>query len=80
MSKIRNTGITGKWGFRHTYNVATAAQKDFRNYSLWTCSHIMAILRNKNKNTDFLDDFSLIVSLRFEAQTFALLNIGDFID
>ena len=29
--KIRNTGITDKWGFRHTCYVATASQnlKDF---------------------------------------------------
>ena len=51
-----STGITDKWGFRHTCYVATAAQNlnDFRNSNLWTCSHIMVILRSQNKNTEFL--------------------------
>ena len=37
MPKIRNTGITDKWGFRHTCYVATAAQnlKDLHNSSLY---------------------------------------------
>ena len=44
MSKLRNTGITDKRGFPHPCYVATATQnlKDFRNSSLWTCSHIKA--------------------------------------
>ena len=56
MSKIRNTGITGKWSFRHTCYVATATQnsKDFRNSSQWTCSHHMFMLNSKDKNTDCL--------------------------
>ena len=49
MSKIRNTGITDKWGFRHTCYVATAAQylKDFRNSILWTCSNLIAIIKRQ---------------------------------
>ena len=37
MYKIRNTGLT---------DIATAIQnvKDFRSSSLWTCSHLMALL------------------------------------
>ena len=57
-SKIRNTGITDKWAFRHTSYVVTAAQylKDFRNCSLWTWSHLMTIiLSSQNKNTDDLN-------------------------
>ena len=58
MSKIRNTGITGKWNFRHACYVATAAQnlKDFHNSSSWTCSHrlIMDLLESQNINIDFL--------------------------
>ena len=52
MSKIRNTGITDQW---HTCYVVTATQnvKDLRNSSLWTCSHLMAILRSQNENTNF---------------------------
>ena len=50
MSKIRNTGITDQWGFRHPCYVATASQylKDFHNSSLWPCSHVMNISRNEN--------------------------------
>ena len=41
-----------------------AAQKlKKRSSSLWTCLHHMVILRSQNKNTDFFDEFSLIVSL-----------------
>ena len=65
MSKIRNTAITDKWGFRHTCYVATATQnlKDFHNFSLRTCLHLLVKLRSQNIFFDFLDDFSLIVSL-----------------
>ena len=65
MAKIRNTEITDKWCFRHTCHFATVSQnvKDFQNSSLWTCSHLMDILRSQHKNTDFFHDFSLIVSL-----------------
>ena len=67
MSKIRNTGINDKWGFRHTCYVATAAQniKDFRNANLWTCSHPMAILRSRDKNTDFFMILALLCQFRF---------------
>ena len=55
MSKIRYAGITDKRGFRHTCYVATTAQnlKDDRNSGLWTCLHLMAILRSQSENTDF---------------------------
>ena len=38
MSKIRNMGITDKWGFRHTCYIATAAQnlKDFKRLQFWS--------------------------------------------
>ena len=47
MSKIRNTGIADKGGFRHSCCVATATEnlKDFRNSRLLSCSHHMAILK-----------------------------------
>ena len=61
MSKIKNTGITDKWGFRYTFYVATAALKDFCNYSLWRCLHLMPILRSQYKNADFL---MILASLR----------------
>ena len=35
--------------------------KNLRNSSLWTCWHIMDMLRNQNKN----GNFGLIVSLEF---------------
>ena len=56
MSKITNTGITDKWGLRHTSYVALATQnlKDFRNSSLWTSSNIMDISRSKNKILAFV--------------------------
>ena len=55
MSEIRNTGITAKRGFRHIFDVATAAEnvKDFHNSSLWTCSHLMDILKSQNKKHVF---------------------------
>ena len=51
MSKIRNTGITDKWGFLHACYVATATQKfkDFQNSSVWINSHIMDISRSEKK-------------------------------
>ena len=67
MSKIRYTGITYKQGFRYTCYDATTTQnlKDFRNSSLWTCSHIMDIhvLKSQNKNDDFDDFWPDIVAL-----------------
>ena len=56
MSKISYMGITDKWGFWHTCYVVPAAQniKEFRHSSIWTCSHIIVILRSQHKNTDFL--------------------------
>ena len=74
MSKIKNTWITDKRDFRHTCYVATAAQnlKDFCNSSLWTCSHLMAILKSQNKNTIFLDNFSLIVPHKVRKNTIPL--------
>ena len=56
MSKIRNTGITDKWGFPQACHVATAVQnlKDFSKSSQWTWSHLMAILRRRNRKPDFL--------------------------
>ena len=50
MSKIRNTRITVKWGFRHTCYVTTAAQ----NLNDSRSSHLMAKLRSQHKNTYFL--------------------------
>ena len=49
MTKTRNTETTAKWGFRHPRNVATATQhlNDFRNSSLWTCSHTGHIMKPK---------------------------------
>ena len=45
MFKLRNTEITDKRGFPQPCYVATATQnlKDFRNSSLWTCSHIKEV-------------------------------------
>ena len=66
MSKIRNKGITDKWCVRHICYAATATQnlKDFRNFSRWTYSHLMETNQGaENKNTEFFDDISLIVSL-----------------
>ena len=53
MSEMQNAGITAKW---HPCYVATVTQnlKYFRNSIIWTISHVMAILRGQNKNTDFL--------------------------
>ena len=46
---------------RYTRYVATATQnvKVFRNFGIWTRSHIMDILGSQNKN----GDFGLMVSL-----------------
>ena len=50
MFKIRNTGITDKWDFRHTSYVATATQhlKDLPNSSLWTFSDVIDLSRSEN--------------------------------
>ena len=67
--------MTDKWGFRHTCYVATSAQNlnDFHNSSLWTCSHLMAILRSQNKNTDF---FMILASLcRFNVPNYRSIII-----
>ena len=55
MPKIRNTGITDKWDFCHTYYIAIAIQnlKESHNSSLWTCSHIMDLSRSENKMLAF---------------------------
>ena len=67
MSKIRNTGITDKWGFRHTCYVASAAQnlKDLHNCSLLTCSHLMAILKSLNNTTDFVMILAWLCRFKF---------------
>ena len=67
MSKIRNTGITDKWGFRHTCYVASAAQnlKDLHNSSLLTCSHLMAILKSRNNNTHFVMILAWLCRFKF---------------
>ena len=54
MFKLRNTGKTDKRGFPHPFYVATTTQnlKDFRNSSLWTCSHIKEV--GQNEIIDFL--------------------------
>ena len=43
MFKIRNTGITDKQGFQYTCYIATSTEnlKEFRNASVWTCSHTL---------------------------------------
>ena len=65
MSKVGNTGISDKRGFRYTCYVAIATQnlKDFHNFNLWTCSHIMDMSRGQNKNDDFSRFWSDCVAL-----------------
>ena len=45
MFKLGNTEITDKRGFQQPCYVATATQnsKDFRNSSLWSCSHMKEV-------------------------------------
>ena len=62
MSKIRNTRITNKGGFRHTCYVATQQHKIEKTATILvyvgpTCSHIMDISRSENTILLLLDDF-----------------------
>ena len=77
MSKKRNTRITNKLGFRHNCYVATATYnlKDFCHSGLWTCSHLMTILRSQ-KNNDFFRFWFYCVALKLHC----LFQYGDSAD
>ena len=53
---VQHNKYGNNWGFRQACCVATAVQnlKDFSKSSLWTWSHLMAILRRRNKKPDVL--------------------------
>ena len=46
MSKIKNTGVTDKWGFRHTSYVATATKKNIFRFDKMEVKKFQILLIN----------------------------------